>query len=117
MAEFDNAKSSKGKNIPQRALQNNGDSLFKSALNYHLRGDLFNAEKFYREAIDSGLLNVALFSNLGIICQTSQRTEEAISLYKKAMQINPNHPDAFTNLGVLHKDLGNLDQALTFTLK
>ena len=27
MAEFDNTKSSKGKNIPQRALQNNGDSL------------------------------------------------------------------------------------------
>ena len=97
--------------------QISGDSLLKKAINYHIQGDLKNAEKAYRAAIDSGLLNVALFSNLGIICQKSQRIEQAILLYKKAIQINPNHPDAYTNLGGLYKNLGNLDQALASTLK
>ena len=116
MAGFGEQKGRKKKR-PQHKPQTNGDSLLKKAINHHIQGDLNNAEKAYREAIDSGVLNVALFSNLGIICQTSQRTEEAISLYKKAIQINPNNPSTYTNLGGLYKDLGNLDQALATSLK
>ena len=117
MAEFRSPKSRKIKNTPQKTLQIDGDSLFKSAINCHLGGDLLNAEKFYREAINSGLSSSAVFSNLGIICQTNKHTKEAFVLYKKAIEIDPDHPDAYTNLGVLYKDLGNLDQALTSTLK
>ena len=118
MAGFGSPKSGKKKkNKSQRTPQVNGDALFKSAINYHARGDLANAEKYYREAIDSGHSNSAIFSNLGVICQTSQRTEKAIVLYKKAIILNPNHPDAYTNLGGLYKDLGNLDKALASTLK
>ena len=102
----------KKKKRPRQQLRISGDILLKGAINYHTQGDLKNAEKSYRAAIDSGLLNVALFSNLGMICQITKRTEEAISLYKKAIQINSNHPNAYTNLGSLHKDLGNLEQAL-----
>ena len=116
MARFGEQKERKKKR-PQQKTKTSGESLLKNAINHHIQGDLKNAEKAYRAAIDSGLINVALFSNLGIICQTSQRTEEAISLYKKAIQINSNYPDAYTNLGGLYKDLGNLDQALASTLK
>ena len=116
MARFGEQKEKK-KQRPQQKPQISGDILLKKAIKQHIQGDLKNAEKAYREAIGSGMLNVALFSNLGIICQTSQRTEEAISLYKKAIQINPYHPDAYTNLGGLYKDLGNFDQALATTLK
>ena len=91
--------------------------LYKNAIKCHAHGDLVNAEKYYREAINSGATNSALFSNLGVICQKTQRTEEAISLYKKAIQINPNNPTAHLNLGGIHKDLGNLDLALASTLK
>ena len=116
MAGFGDQKEKKKKK-PQRSPQKSGEIFLKKAINYHIQGDLNNAEKAYRAAIDSGLLNVALFSNLGIICQKSQRVEEAISLHTKAVQINPNHPDAWTNLGGLHKNLGNLDQALACTLR
>ena len=105
------------KKRPQLQPQVSGDSLLENAINHHIRGDLKKAEKAYRSAISSGLLNVALFSNLGIICQASHRTEEAILLYKKAIQINPNYPNAYANLGGLHQNLGNLDQALACTLK
>ena len=116
MAGFGEQKERKKKR-PQQKTEMSRESLLKNAINHHIQGDLKNAEKYYRAAIDSGLLNIASFSNLGIICQTSQRTEEAIALYKKAIQINSNHPDAYTNLGGLYKDLGNIDQALAATLK
>ena len=77
-------------------LKRYGHTLLKNAINCHLQGDLPNAEKEYRAAIDSGSSNFVIFSNLGIICQATQRTDEAIALYKKAIQINPNHPDAYT---------------------
>ena len=116
MAGFGEKKEARKKE-PQRKPQTSGVRLLKEAINHHIQGDLNNAEKAYRAAIDSGLSNCALFSNLGIICQASQRTEEAIVLYKKAIQINPNHKDAYTNLGSLYIDLGNFDQALASTLK
>ena len=116
MAGFGEQKGKKKKR-PRQKTQISGDILLKNAIKHHIQGDLKNAEKDYRAAIDSGLLNVSLFSNLGIICQETQRTEEAISLYKKAIQINPNDPNAYTNLGGLHQNLGNLDEALTSTLK
>ena len=105
------------KNTPQRTSQNNGEALLNRAINYHARGDLANAEKHYREAIDSGLSNSAPYLNLALICKKGKRTREAIALYKKAIQINPHYPDAYTNLGSLYKGLGNLDQALASTLK
>ena len=118
MAGFESQKSDEKKKInSQRTPQNNGEVLLKRAINYHITGDLVNAEKHYREAIDSGLSNVSLYSNLGVICQRSQRSEEAIALYKNAIRINPYSPDAYTNLGSLYIGQGNLDQALASTLK
>ena len=118
MTGFGSQKSNKKKKTnSQMTPHTNGEALLKRAINCHTRGDLANAEKHYREAIDSGLSNIALYSNLGIICQRSQRPEEAITLYKKAIRINPHNPTAHMNLGGIYKDLGNLDQALASTLK
>ena len=102
MAGFGEPKARK-KNIPQKKPQTSGDSLLKKAINYHIRGDLKNAEKDYRAAIESGFSNVAVFSNLGTICQATQRTDEAAIYYRKAIEINPNHPDPYANLGGLYK--------------
>ena len=116
MARFEGQEEKK-KKTDQQKPQISGDILLQNAINYHTQGDLKNAEKAYRTAINSGLLKASLYSNLGMICQATQRTEEAISLYKKAIQINPCQPNAYTNLGGLHKNLGNLNQALASTLK
>ena len=97
--------------------QSVGESLLEKAIGYHIRGDFTNAEKAYRTAIDCGISNVAIFSNLGLICQATWRTDHAIAYYKKAIRINHNHPDPYTNLGGLFKDLGDLDHALASTLK
>ena len=75
-------KKERKKKRPQQKLIS-GDTLLKNAINHHIQGDLKNAEKDYRSAIDSGLLNASLFLNLGVICKTSQRTEEASRFTKK----------------------------------
>ena len=119
MAGFGSPKSGnkKKKYTPQRTPQMNGEALFKSAIKHHARGDLENAEKRYREAININYYHQDIYTNLGVICKNSGRQEEAISLYLKAIEVNPNHPGAYTNLGNLYKELGNLDQALASTLQ
>ena len=53
--------------------------LLKNAIIHHAKGDK-KCREAYRLAINCGILNVALFSNLGMICQATQRTQEAILL-------------------------------------
>ena len=120
MAGFGEEKSSKknkNNNKPERKIQMGGDTLFRSAINHHKRGDLVNAEKDYREAIKTGYSQHRVFSNLGVICKNSGRSEEAILLYKKAIEISPNQPAAYNNLGNLHFTLGNFEDAAAFSSK
>ena len=104
----------------KKARQNaqiSGGSLLKNAIDYHIRGDLINAERTYREAIKSGYRNHAIFTNLGIIRKNNGRLEEAIALYKEAIEINPAEPDAYTNLGNLYQKLGNFESAVAYSGK
>ena len=93
------------------------ESLCKEAVNYHIRGDLKNAEKTYRKAIEAGSTKHMIFLNLGVICKNSGRTDEAILLYQKAIQISPDSPDAYNNLGNLYIGIGDFTQALNPILK
>ena len=116
MTGFGAPKGSKKKRS-EKTTKTSGDALRKSAIDHHTKGDLKNAEKDYREAINIGYSDYAIFSNLGVICKNSGRPEEAISLYTKAIEVNPNHPDAYLNLGNLYTELEKFDQALASTLK
>ena len=76
MTGFGEPNGSKKKG-PQQKSQANGNLLLNNAINHHIRGDLKNAEKAYREAIDHGFSNVAVFSNLGTFCQATQCEDKA----------------------------------------
>ena len=112
-----NRNPDKSEKEPRSIRVENQKTQFDKAIDYHAKGDLVNAEKHYRSLIESGVISYAVLSNLGVICQHSARTQEAIELYKKAIIIDQNHPDAYTNIGALYKDLGRLDEALESTLK
>ena len=86
MAGFGEQKE-RDKKRAQQKPQTSGESLLKKAINHHIQGDLKNAEKAYIAAIDSGLTNVAVFSNLGAICQITQRSDKAEGFYKKAIEV------------------------------
>ena len=65
--------------------QTAGREFFKQAVNHHMHGDISNAEKGYRQALQIGYLNGDLLSNLGVICQQGERTEEAIHFTKRLL--------------------------------
>ena len=92
MAGFGEQKEKKRR--PQQKPQTSGERLLNDAINHHMRGELVNAENGYREAIKTGYHNHVIFTNLGVICKNSGRMEEAIVLYKKAIEVSPNEPDA-----------------------
>ena len=74
------------------------DCLLENAIKYHLCGDLVNAESGYRKAIANGFQGTTALINLGIICKNSNRFDEAILLFRKAIETSPNEPDAYSNL-------------------
>ena len=95
MARFGEQNISKKKKIKlDRNKQIRGETLLRCAIGHHAQGDLINAEKRYREAIKIDCRHYSIFINLGVICKNSGRMEEAIVLYKKAIEVSPNEPDA-----------------------
>ena len=118
MAGFGQPKSGKNKKISfEPAKKVTADNLLQTAIQFHLKGDLANAEKCYREAIKNGYIHEVIYLNLGVICKGSGRPDEAIDLYKKTIKINPKSPDAYSNLGNLEREKGNYEQAIVYILK
>ena len=105
------------KKRPQQKQQISGESLQQNAINHHMRGDLINAEKAYRQAIKTGYYHDSIFVNLGVICASSGRLDEAILLYKKVIETSPSQADAYINLGNLYHRINNFEEALIFSSK
>ena len=81
MAGFGEQKASHKKKIKlEGSKQIHGESLLRRAISHHTQGDLINAEKKYREALQIGYHHHSIFTNLGVIYKISGRAEEAISL-------------------------------------
>ena len=75
MAVFGEQKE-KTKNQRFNTSQSGGEALYKEAINFHMQGDIKNAENLYRQAIKIGLLHEAIFLKLGAICKNNGRPEE-----------------------------------------
>lgn len=97
--------------------QINFQKWFNQAIYFQQTGKLRNAESTYKKLIGAGILDPAVFCNLGIICKNSGRMKEALAYYKKALDTEPNDPKIHANIGNLYREIGNLDDALRFTLK
>ena len=117
MASEETKKANNKKDKSERTKAENGDKLLKIAITHHAKGDLENAEKYYREAIKIGYSNEIIYSNLGVICKDSGRSDETLCLYKKSIEKNPKNPNAHLNLGNFYIELRSFDLALASTLK
>ena len=75
-------------------------------------GHLEEAEVICRELIEEGAISETIFINLAVICGMQGRTQETILLLRKAIAINPNYAEAYSNLGNALKDQGDLQAAI-----
>lgn len=44
------------------------------------------------------------YYNIGILCKTQKKVDEAIEWYKKALEVNPRYNKPYNNLANIYKD-------------
>lgn len=65
-------------------------------------GNVEEAEKYYRFAIEADPKFVSAYSNLGVLMERKNQLEAAESFYRKAMEVDPKYAEAYYNLAVLY---------------
>jgi tetratricopeptide (TPR) repeat protein len=70
----------------------------------HLAGRLRDAEKIYREAPEP---DATLLFNLAVLLEDSGREAEAMQVYRRVLEADPELADAHFNLARLHERAGN----------
>jgi hypothetical protein len=76
------------------------------------QGKLQEAEALYGELIAAGTNNHIVYGNLAAICGMQGRFDELIEFLRKALELNPKHPDTRNNLGNALKEQGDLTAAI-----
>ena len=87
------------------------EQLINQAIQFHLKGNIPEAAKYYQNCINQGFKDHRVFSNYGIILKSLGKLQEAEISYRKAIEIKPNYAEAHYNLGIILKDLGNLEHS------
>ena len=88
------------------------DSLLKKAIRHYQSGELFAAEKDFRQLLSIQPNHVLVLNILGIICLGSDRADESIRLIQAALKIKPNDHQAFANLALAKHKTGEFRGAI-----
>ncbi len=84
----------------------------QQALDFIKQGKLKEAEQIYRELISKGTTHSVFYGNLGVLCGKRGNQKERIFFLNKALNLNPNYPQAQNNLGNALQDQGELKLAI-----
>ena len=93
------------------------DQIIAQAINFHLKGNISEATKYYQYLINEECNNCTVFSNYGAILYGLGKLKDAELLTLKAIAINPNFSDSYCNLGLILRDQGKLKEAELFNRK
>ena len=66
----------------------------------------------FRKAADLMPGDAEAHFNLGVVCKSAGRLDDAAASYRKAIALKPDYAEAHSNLGNTLKDLGRLDEAI-----
>tara|TARA_Y100001968_G_scaffold308189_1_gene326684 strand:+ start:3236 stop:5218 length:1983 start_codon:yes stop_codon:yes gene_type:complete len=87
------------------------EQIFNQAIKLHSQGNIQEAAKYYKYFLDQGFTDPIVLSNYGIINKHEHKIHEAIELFKKAISLFPNSPDAYCNLCTILINLESLKEA------
>ena len=76
------------------------------------RGDLAEAEKHLRRAVEFNAKNNVFQSNLALILARQGNLAEATKHFRRALEINPDDPATLNNMGITLAQQGELDEAI-----
>ena len=91
--------------------------IIQQAIQFHLKGNIPEAIKYYQYFINQGFKDHRVFSNYGIILQSLGKSQEAELSYRKAIEIKSDYAEAHYNLGNILIDLRKLKEAELSTRK
>ena len=107
-----------GKNSqPKKKLRRNihkipsKEEIINHAAQFHVKGNISKASEYYKYFIKQGFKDERVFSNYGSILKDLGKLKEAESLFRKAIELNPDFAEAHCNLGNLLSDFGKLKEA------
>jgi len=89
------------------------DSHMRNAVMLHQQGRLADAEKLYRQALDSFPGNADIMNLLGTLCSQDNRLQEGLQYLQQALRVRPGHPHYMLNLGQTLVQLGRTTEAIT----
>ena len=81
------------------------EQIINQAIEFHLKGNIPEAAKYYQLFINQGFNDHRVFSNYGGILKDLGKLQEAELSTRKAIEIKPDFADAHLNLGNILKDL------------
>jgi tetratricopeptide (TPR) repeat protein len=76
--------------------------VFDRAVRALAASDYQSAERGFRSVLREEPRNVAALSNLGVIYSRTDRTDEAITVYRRALQLSPDDKALLLNLGLVY---------------
>ncbi len=93
------------------------EQIINKAIQFHLKGNITEATKYYQYCIKQGFKDPDVFSNYGVILKNLGKLKDAALSYRKAIKIKPDYAEAHSNLGNILRDLGHLKDAELSTRK
>ena len=111
MNNFEDKPQFKNEKISNKDYNILKEELVHQAIKFHLKGDIKEAEKYYKYFLNQGYKDHRVFSNYGTILKNNGRLKEAELHTRKAIELEPNYANAYSNLGMILKGLGKLKDA------
>ncbi|HTY56528.1 MAG TPA: tetratricopeptide repeat protein [Candidatus Binataceae bacterium] len=100
--------------LHQKVIQQHPDNAlahYHLGFAYGMLGQHRDELREYREAIDLGLSDWALFLNLGMLYLENERLEAATDILELATLLGPDRPETHFNLGLAYERRGRLAKA------
>ena len=111
MKGFGEHQKSKKKKVSKKVTKLSQKQIINQAIQFHVRGNIKEATKYYQELINQGCNDHRIFSNYGVLLKDLGKLQKAEFLYRKAIEIKPDFAEAYYNLGIILSDLGKLEEA------
>jgi tetratricopeptide (TPR) repeat protein len=101
------ADSAMGKDMTAKALAAIG-------LCYMRQNNLEEAQKYFRQSLDTSPQDENLAYNVGEIYFSNQKIDEALTYFELAAKIKPDWPDPYLKLGYVYLNKGVMDKAAEY---
>ena len=79
------------------------------ALQFMQKSEFERAEHIYKKLMSQ---NHIILNNLAAILGIRNKEDEMMNLLKKSINIHPNNPEAYNNIGTLYENKGNIKLAI-----